>query len=104
MPLVPRTGNQLIQTFSKLLFNIKIRDTQSGFKAFTREAYEKIKWESMGYSVESEMIARTGKHRLRFRQIPIETIYRDEYKGTTFVDGIKIVLNMIRWKLSAEGR
>ena len=32
-------------------------------------------------------------------QIPIETLYSDKYKGTTVIDGVKIVINMIWWKL-----
>ena len=49
--------------------------------------------------MESEMISRAGKQRLKYVQVPIETIYSDKYKGTTIIDGIKIVLNMVWWKL-----
>ena len=45
------------------------------------------------------MISRTGKQKLKYVQIPISTIYSDKYKGTTVIDGIKIVLNMLWWRL-----
>ena len=99
MPLVLRFGNWLISNVARVLYGIKLKDTQCGFRAFSKEAYKKIRWNVSDYSMESEMIARAGKQRLKYVQIPIETIYSDKYKGTTIIDGIKIVLNMIWWKL-----
>jgi len=99
MPLVLRFGNWFISIIVSSLYSIKLNDTQCGFRAFSKEAYKKIKWNAPDYSMESEMISRAGKQRLKYVQIPIETIYSDKYKGTTIVDGIKIVLSMIWWKL-----
>ena len=99
MPIVLRFGNWFISNVVKFLYKISINDTQCGFRAFSREAYKKIRWNSSNYSMESEMISRAGKQNLKYVQIPIETIYSDKYKGTTIIDGIKIVFNMIWWKL-----
>ena len=49
--------------------------------------------------METEMISKAGKQKLKYVQIPIGTIYSDKYKGTTIIDGIKIVLNMVWWKI-----
>ncbi|MBI3034032.1 glycosyltransferase family 2 protein [Candidatus Woesearchaeota archaeon] len=100
MPLVMKVGNWMLGTAIKLLFRISIRDTQCGYRAFTRQAYQDIRWTAHDYSVESEMIALVGKHRLRFRQIPVETIYVDKYKGTTPLDGLAIVMKMVWWKFT----
>lgn len=100
MPFVLRYGNWFIFFITKLLFGLKIIDTQCGYRAFKANVYNKIKWNSTNYSMESEMIANTGKAHLRYSQIPIETIYSDKYKGTTIFDGIRIVFNMVWWKFS----
>ena len=100
MPFVLRYGNWFIFFMTKLLFGLKIIDTQCGYRAFKADAYNKIKWNAIDYSMESEIVANTGKAHLKYSQIPIETIYSDKYKGTTVIDGIRIVLNMIWWKLS----
>jgi UDP-N-acetylglucosamine---dolichyl-phosphate N-acetylglucosaminyltransferase len=100
MPFLRNAGNRFIQILSALIFGIRIKDTQCGFRAFTKEAYEKIRWQVSDYSVESEMIARAGKNHLRFAQVPIETKYLDSYKGVTAIDGIRIVMNMIWWKIA----
>jgi len=89
-----------INKITQLLFKIRIRDTQSGYRAFTSRAYRKIRWKASNYSMESEMIANLGKHKLKYKEIPIRTIYTDRYKGTTVLDGIKIVFNMIWWRLT----
>ena len=94
MPLIFRFGNFVINTVSNIFFHIKLTDTQSGFRAFKSNVYEKIKWKSKNYSVESEIIANCGKHNLSYKEIFIETIYNDKYKGTTVMDGIKIVKDM----------
>ncbi len=99
MPIVFRIGNSAIEAASFLLFGLHIKDTQCGFRAFNRRIYKNLRWKSADYSVESEMIARIGKEKIKYAQIPIETIYVDKYKGTTIIDGIKIVLNMIRWRI-----
>lgn len=99
MPLLFRFGNSLITVISKVLYKYDLRDTQSGYRAFNRDIYKKIRWKSSSYSVESEMIARAGNNHVSFKEIPISTIYNDKYKGTTPFDGIKIVLNLIKWKI-----
>ena len=99
MPLVLRLGNWFISRVARVLFKVDLFDTQSGFRAFTVEAYKKIRWNASDYSMESEMISRAGKQRLKYVQIPISTIYSDNYKGTTIIDGIKIVIDMFWWKI-----
>ena len=99
MPLVLRFGNWFISNIVRVLYRVSLNDTQCGFRAFSSEAYKKIRWNASNYSMESEMISRAGKQRLKYVQIPIETIYSDKYKGTTIIDGIKIVFNMFWWKL-----
>ncbi len=99
MPLVLRFGNWFISNVVRVLYGVKLNDTQSGYRAFSKKAYKKIRWNASDYSMESEMISRAGKQKLKYVQIPIKTIYSDKYKGTTIIDGIKIVLSMFWWKL-----
>ena len=99
MPLVLRFGNWFISNAASILYGVSLNDTQCGFRAFSREAYKKIRWNAADYSMESEMISKAGKQRLKYVQIPIETIYSDRYKGTTVIDGVKIVLDMLWWRL-----
>jgi glycosyltransferase involved in cell wall biosynthesis len=97
MPLLYRYGNFFIHSVFRVLFQ-NIKDTQSGFRIIKPEIYEKIKWQASDYGVEAEMLANAGVHNLKCIESPISTIYQDHYKGTTVIDGVKIVLNMLKWR------
>jgi glycosyltransferase involved in cell wall biosynthesis len=99
MPSVLRFGNWFINNSINKLFNIKIKDSQCGYRAFTAETYKKIRWNASDYYMETEMIIKSGKNKLNYGQLPIETIYADKYKGTTVFDGVKIVTSMFLWRL-----
>lgn len=101
MPAILKFGNKFINKTIKFLYGIEIKDSQCGYRAFTANAYKKLRWKASDYSIESEMIAKIGKYKLRYAEIPIETVYSDKYKGTTVLDGIKIVLNLLLWKLNS---
>ena len=100
MPVILKVGNWFINKTINFLYGIKIKDSQCGYRAFTLKAYKKLRWKASDYSMESEMIAKIGKYNLHYAEIPIETIYSDKYKGTTILDGIKIVFNLFLWKLN----
>jgi glycosyltransferase involved in cell wall biosynthesis len=99
MPLVARLGNTFLTEVLKLFFNINISDTQSGFRALKISAYPKIAWMSPRYAVETEMIVNAGKNKITYAQVPIATIYLDKYKGTTVIDGVRILLNIFKWRI-----
>lgn len=98
MPFIPRFGNILLTQLLTMLFHIRVSDTQSGFRAFRMSVYPQLVWRSPRYAVETEMIVNAGKHQLRTQEVRISTIYLDKYKGTTIIDGVRILLNMITWK------
>ncbi len=100
MPLTKKFGNSILNSLLEILFGIKIIDTQCGFKAITSKAYKTLRLISSDYNIESEIAAKTGKYKLRFLQVPIETVYNDKYKGTTPLDGMNIAIRMLWWKLS----
>jgi UDP-N-acetylglucosamine---dolichyl-phosphate N-acetylglucosaminyltransferase len=100
MPRILRFGNEFINNVSTVLYGLRLHDTQCGYRAFTREAYKKLRWSAQDYSVESEMVSSAGKHGLRYAEVPIKTVYTNKYKGTTVIDGVKIVMKMIWWKVA----
>ncbi len=99
MPFVLRFGNQAINKTLSILFGTQINDSQSGYRAFTTQAYKKIRWNASDYYMETEMAINAARNKLRQAQVEIETIYADRYKGTTVLDGVKIVLKMITARL-----
>ena len=101
-PMIRLLGNKLASIYINILFGIYISDLLSGYRALNKKAYKLLKWTSPRYGVETEMVARLGKHKnqLKWAEFPIETIYVNKYKGVTIIDAIKILINSIWWKLS----
>jgi len=98
MPLVMMLGNKFLSLCSGIFFGLYVSDTQSGFRAFRVRAYPSLRWNSARYAVETEMIANAAKKKLRTGEAQVQTIYHDDYKGTTVIDGLRIFASMVRWK------
>lgn len=96
MPFVKRAGNYFFYLIGKAFFKMPIIDTQTGFRAFTKEAYEKIKWDSPEYSVAFEIVKNCRKNNLKVSICKINTIYIDNEKGTNIIDGLKIFKRIIK--------
>jgi len=99
MPFILRIGNWGLSKITSIMFNVKVKDSQCGFRGFTAEAYRKVRWRSPDFEADNEMIANVGAKRLNYTEIPINTVYLDKYKGTTVVSGMKIGFRIILMKL-----
>ncbi len=99
VPVLRAFGNKIITKMVNLLSNISLKDILSGFKAFTDTTYKKIIWQSQDYSVETEIAINVGKFRLKYAQVPIKTIYKDNYKGMDIISGLKIIFKILKFKL-----
>lgn len=99
VPMVRYLGNKAISVAVNMLFGIYISDLLCGFRAVTRSGYRKIKWKSDRYGVETEMAIRTGIEKARYSEVPVQVVYYDTHKGVTWWDGLKILGNVIKWKM-----
>ncbi|HKC04969.1 MAG TPA: glycosyltransferase family 2 protein [Patescibacteria group bacterium] len=100
VPLIRYLGNKMASVFVHFLFKIYVSDLVSGFRALTHRGYKKIKWDSTGYGVETEMVIRTAKAGIKYCEIPVETIYYDKVKGVTILDAFGIFADVLKWKLT----
>jgi glycosyltransferase involved in cell wall biosynthesis len=100
MPLLRRFGNAVISNMINTLFGVKVLDALSGYKAFTKEAYDKIRWDrSQGYLVESDILINTAINHLKYSEIIVPTMYKDT-AGITKTDGLKIIINILKRKIN----
>ncbi|MHC4662627.1 MAG: glycosyltransferase family 2 protein [Planctomycetota bacterium] len=99
MPVILNFGNRFFSRLSSLLFGIRVRDTQSGFRAMTRDAFRKVCWNASDYALASEIVFHTARAKLRYSEVEIPTIYLDRHKGTNALDGIPILVQMIMWRI-----
>jgi len=71
-----RIGNPLMTRILNWLFGLQITDSQSGMRAFTREAWRRMRLRSTGMEFASEMLIQAKKAGLRLAEVPI-TFHRD---------------------------
>lgn len=100
VPMVRYLGNKFASVVLFILFGIKVSDVLCGFKAVTKKGYKDVYWDSTGYGVETEMIARAGKAKLKFSEVPIESIYHDKNKGVTILDAVGIMGEIVKWRFT----
>jgi glycosyltransferase involved in cell wall biosynthesis len=103
MPFVRKVGTNLLMYVTRLLFKVDIKDIQSGYRVFRADIYPTIKWNSSGsshYFADAEITVRIGLNKLRYKEIFIDTIFIDEYKGMNPLEGLKLLLTIIIWRFS----
>ena len=75
-----------------LFFKVNNSDPQSGFRALSRLAASRINIEQDGKAHCTEIMAKTMRHRLKFKEVPITVIYHDF--GQRFSGGVKIIKDL----------
>lgn len=100
VPFMRFIGNKFASVLVSFLFGIYVSDLICGFRAFTKNGYDKLKWQSSGYGVETEMVVRAGKLKLKYCEVPVETIYFDKFKGVTILDAFGILFSVLKWRIS----
>lgn len=99
VPLIRFIGNKLASVLINILFGIYISDLICGYRAYTKEAFRRLNWESMGYGLETEMVIKTGINKLKYCEVDVETVYYDKFKGVTILDAFGVLLNVIKWRM-----
>lgn len=100
MPLRNRMGNGLITGTINVLYKLRLKDSQSGFRALSRTALEMLEIESEGMPFASEMIIDARKKSMRLAEVPIR--YRQRVgspKLKAYKDGsliLGLVIRMVR--------
>jgi glycosyltransferase involved in cell wall biosynthesis len=75
MPFIRKIGNWGFNLITYLLFSVWTTDSQSGLRAFTKDAAAKIEIKANRMEVSSEIIKEIGRNKLRFVEVPINAIY-----------------------------
>ncbi len=81
-------GNKILTSFLNIFFKAKVSDAHSGFRAFKREALEKMKLNAEGMEFASEMVVEALRRNLRIKEVPINYYRRKgRAKIRSFSDG-----------------
>ncbi|NVM04543.1 MAG: glycosyltransferase family 2 protein [Candidatus Helarchaeota archaeon] len=99
VPFIKKIGEKIVGFLIKLIYRKRITYSQSGFKAFKRTLYEKvkpIKEERFGFN--SELLVKSLKHGFNIKEVPVTIKPRPHGKSRIqfFKDGLRILYVFMR--------
>lgn len=100
-PIHRQLFGRIFNLLLRVILGLKEKDTQCGFKAFTRKSAQEIfsrqRIERWGFDPELLFLAR--KFEFQVREVPVEWAHDDRSKINPVVDGFKMFLEIlkIRW-------
>ncbi len=104
MPTFKVFGNWFMNFITFLIYGVWVSDSQSGMRAFSKKALDKIKIATSGHEVCSEIIGEAKYKKLRIVEVPIKTIYTDysKRKGQNWLNGVNILTKLITVRLAGK--
>jgi len=103
MPFIRLATNVFTSWIISKIARKKVSDVQSGYRYLKTMALKKIKLKTKNFDTEPEIILRAGLHDMKILNVPIKTIYHDDF--VSYVNPVKdtikffmLVLNSLKWK------
>jgi glycosyltransferase involved in cell wall biosynthesis len=102
IPKINRAGNGMFNDLIRYMTGVKITDSQSGFRAIRSSLIKKMRLQSYGYEVESEMLIKALRMDARVAETPISFVQRTwgRSKLDPIKDGARILYAIIPSYLS----
>lgn len=88
-------GHLFINFVAGKLAGVSIRDSQSGYRAFSSKAVSTLSFRSNGFSVEAEMQFLAQVHNLKMAEVPITVRYIDKPKRSVIAHGLAVLSGVI---------
>ena len=89
-------GHKLFNMVTKATSGTGATDSQSGYRAFSPRALEKIFFSSAGFSVESEMQFIAKEYGLQVKEVPITIYYKDAPKRSVWKHGLNVLGGILK--------
>lgn len=104
MPTYRKFGNKALDKITNIATGISVRDTQSGFRAYSKKAIKEIKFNSNGFGADVEILIDAAKKGLKITEEKVSVIYNTGSKTSTkdpVSHSTTVVLSVIE-KISIE--
>lgn len=103
IPWKSAVGNRLTKHIFHGLLGRKVEDTQTGLRGIPRGFLpELLRISATRYEFELEMLVKAIEQRLEIQEVPIETVYEDDNRGSHFnpvFDSLRIYFVFLRFAL-----
>lgn len=93
-PFIKKFGNFFLQMATNFISNTRLKDTESGYRAFNKNALKKLYLKAERYEIAVEIIFEVGRNRLKAINIPVSS--GAYVKGVGVIDGFKNFSYLLR--------
>ena len=83
MPSYRKMGNKFLDKITNLASELSFRDTQSGFRSYSKKALETIEFFTNGFGADSEILIDASKKGLKISEQKITVLYNTGEKTST---------------------
>jgi glycosyltransferase involved in cell wall biosynthesis len=74
-PKYRRVGQEVLNLMTNAGTNVRITDSQSGFRAFSKRTFDSFTFHEHGMAIESEMLIDAANANLKIKEVPISVRY-----------------------------
>jgi len=93
-----KTGIKIITSASNYGTNFKVSDSQSGFRAYSKDAIDAIHPTEQGMSVSTEILLKISNKGLSIAEVPITISYEgDTSEQNSVSHGVGVLMNTIKY-------
>jgi len=98
--LIPRLGNRFLTGLLNLLFGAQLNDFLTCYKLLRRDTLNKLNLKSKGFGVDTEIVSKILKRKLKIKQVAVSYKPRNyaEGKKIKWYDGIRAILSIIKYR------
>lgn len=105
VPTRSKLGNNITAGVFRLFFGMKLRDTQTGLRAFPKKYLTDMAIvEGDRYEYETNILLHMNRHKIQFEQVDITTVYIEENKSSHFRavrDSVRIYALILKYLFSS---
>lgn len=99
IPLVKKMHNSFANVLIFFLYNIWVKDSQSGFRGYSKKALLFLDANTDRYEFDSKVLRDVKKNNLKFAEIPVKVYYTDYSRNKnnkqTFLNGIRTLYKIL---------
>src|SRR5712691_2632963 len=99
-------GNQLVTTFTNVLFNCYIQDMETGFKVMRTSLMRRLQLTGKRFNIEPDITGRILRLGYRIHEVPIDYYARSRAEGKklTWRDGVRALVTLLRVRLASRAQ
>jgi glycosyltransferase involved in cell wall biosynthesis len=91
--------SKMFNFLMRILFGVKVRDTQIGFKLLRKSVFEKVKLTTDSMFIDAELLIKAQKAGYRITELGVEYLGRPSGKSSvTFREVVKIGADLIKYR------